>query len=117
MAVGALSAISESSRQINQKASEPVSDRVRLEPGWHSHIIAVRDEFRGRGFGKLLLDHIENHAASKGASSVRLETGIYQPEAVRLYEKNGYCRIPPFRDYPPDDPLSLCYEKGLERIL
>ena len=43
MAVGALSAISESSRQINQKASEPVSDRVRLEPRWHSHIIAVSD--------------------------------------------------------------------------
>ena len=73
----------------------------------------VRDEFRGRGLGKLLLDHIEKHAASKSASILRLETGIYQPEAVRLYEKNGYCRIPPFRDYPPDDPLSLCYEKRL----
>ena len=73
----------------------------------------VRKEFRGRGFGKLLLDHIEGLVASKGVNLVRLETGIYQPEAVGLYEKNGYYWIPPFRDYPPDDPLSLCYEKRL----
>ena len=43
MAVGAVSAISGSSRQIIWKASEPVSDRVRPEPGWHRHIIAVSD--------------------------------------------------------------------------
>ena len=73
----------------------------------------VRDAFRGRGFGKLLLDHIEGVVVSNGVSMVRLETGIYQPEAVRLYEKGGYHQIPPFRDYPPDDPLSLCYEKRL----
>ena len=73
----------------------------------------VRDAFRGSGFGKLLLDHIEVTVASNGISMVRLETGIYQPEAVRLYEKCGYHRILPFRDYPPDDPLSLCYEKRL----
>ena len=41
MAVGAVSAISGSSRQINRKASGPVSNRVKPEPGWHSHIIAV----------------------------------------------------------------------------
>ena len=73
----------------------------------------VRDDFRGRGYGKLLLDHIEGIVASQGVSAVRLETGIYQPEAVRLYEKCGYQRIPPFLHYPPDDPLSLCYEKRL----
>lgn len=74
----------------------------------------VRNEFRGRGFGKLLLDHIECFVASRAVFAVRLETGVYQPEAVGLYERNGYHRIPPFRDYPPDDPLSLCYEKRLD---
>ena len=43
MAVGAISATAGSSRQIIWKASEPVSDRVRPEPGWHSYIIAVSD--------------------------------------------------------------------------
>ena len=73
----------------------------------------VRSEYRGRGFGKLLLEHIEGVVAARGVFTVRLETGIYQPEAAGLYEKCGYHRIPPFRDYPPDDPLSLCYEKRL----
>ena len=41
MAVGAVPAISGSSRQIIWKASEPVSNRVRLEPGWLRQIIAV----------------------------------------------------------------------------
>ena len=41
MAFGAKSAISASSRQINRKASGPVSNRVRPEPGWHGNIIAV----------------------------------------------------------------------------
>ena len=41
MAVGAVSAISGSSRQIIRKASGPVSVGVRPEPGWHRNIIAV----------------------------------------------------------------------------
>ena len=37
MAVGAVSAISGSSRQIIWKVWEPVSDGIRPEPGWHTH--------------------------------------------------------------------------------
>ena len=72
----------------------------------------VRDQFRGRGFGKRLLKHLERLATDKGVATMRLETGIYQPEAVGLYERAGYYRIPPFGDYW-DDPVSLCYEKRL----
>ncbi|WP_407644578.1 hypothetical protein [Croceimicrobium hydrocarbonivorans] len=41
-----------------------------------------------------------------------LETGINQPEAIRLYEKNGYQRIP---NYPPYEGVetSYCFEKVL----
>lgn len=72
----------------------------------------VRDRFRGRGFGKRLLEHLERLATDKGVTMMRLETGIYQPEAIGLYEKCGYYRIPPFGNYW-DDPVSLCYEKRL----
>ena len=72
----------------------------------------VRDEFRGSGYAKQLLKHVEELAVEKGVSKMRLETGIHQPEAVGLYEKSGYHRIPPFGNYW-DDPLSLCYEKRL----
>ncbi len=76
----------------------------------------VRNEFRGRGFAKRMLTHLEQLASAKGVTTMRLETGIYQPEAVALYEKSGYHRIPPFGDYPANDPLSLCYEKRLDGL-
>ena len=73
----------------------------------------VRSQFRGLGLAKQMLAHLERVAATMGAARMRLETGIFQPEAIGLYEKCGYYRIPPFGSYPPDDPLSLCYEKRL----
>jgi putative acetyltransferase len=72
----------------------------------------VRPEFRGRGFGKLVLDHLATYAKSHGLDLLRLETGIHQHAAIRLYEQEGFRRIPPFGDYT-DDPVSLCYEKRI----
>ena len=69
----------------------------------------VRPQFRGKGFGRLLLDHLAAYAQSHGAGLLRLETGIYQPDAIRLYERAGYQRIPPFGEYV-EDPLSLFLE-------
>ncbi len=48
----------------------------------------------------------------RGFVAVRLETGIYQPEAIGLYRKYGYVEIEPFGSYLPD-PLSLFMEKRL----
>jgi GNAT superfamily N-acetyltransferase len=70
----------------------------------------VRPSFRGLGFGKLLLDHLADYARARGIGLLRLETGIHQAAAIRLYERMGFQRIPPFGDYF-EDPLSLCYEK------
>ena len=72
----------------------------------------VRPPFRGSGFGKLLLDHLAGHARASGVTLLRLETGIHQQAAIRLYEREGFYRIPPFGPYT-SDPLSLCYEKPL----
>ena len=73
----------------------------------------VRPAFRGRGYAKTMLGHLEGVAAAKGYSKVRLEVGVSQPEALGLYERTGYYRIPPFGDYW-DDPLSWFYEKTLD---
>ncbi|MEV6641747.1 hypothetical protein [Amycolatopsis sp. NPDC051371] len=43
---------------------------------------------------------------------LRLETGVRQPAAMRLYERAGYRRVPNFPPYE-DDPESVCYEKLL----
>ena len=69
----------------------------------------VRPPFRGRGLGKLMLNHLAGHARAQGVPLLRLETGIHQLEAIRLYERVGFRRIPPFAPYR-EDPLSRCYE-------
>ncbi len=72
----------------------------------------VRPQFRGRGFGRLMLSHLADYARSHGVVLLRLETGIHQREAIGLYEQMGFRRIPPFGAYR-EDPLSLCFEKQL----
>jgi putative acetyltransferase len=72
----------------------------------------VRPCFRGLGFGKLLLNHLADYARAHGVGLLRLETGIHQAAAVRLYERMGFQRIPPFGAYV-EDPLSLFYEKRI----
>lgn len=72
----------------------------------------VPPQFRGSGFGKRMLDHLAAHARSHGITLLRLETGVHQGEAIGLYERMGFYRIPPYGSYT-DDPLSLCYEKRL----
>src|SRR5215216_24818 len=72
----------------------------------------VRPQFRGLGFGKLMLDHLAAYALAHGVELLRLETGVHQREAIGLYERIGFQRIPPFGPYRAD-PLSLCFEKWL----
>ncbi|WP_299431739.1 GNAT family N-acetyltransferase [uncultured Meiothermus sp.] len=72
----------------------------------------VRTPFRGRGLGKRLLVHLSEYAAEQGIRLLRLETGVAQTEAIGLYEREGFQRIPPFGPYS-EDPLSICMEKQL----
>lgn len=72
----------------------------------------VRPQFRGRGFGKMMLEHLAAHARGHGVALLRLETGIRQHAAIGLYERMGFRRIPPFGPYK-EDPLSLFFEKPL----
>lgn len=72
----------------------------------------VRPQFRGLGLGKRMLDHLAAYSRQHGVHVLRLETGIYQVEAIGLYEQYGFQRIPPFGAYR-EDPLSLCFEKRL----
>ena len=72
----------------------------------------VRPQFRGLGLAKLMLNHLADCARSHNITLLRLETGIYQREAIGLYERMGFYRIPPFGPYT-DDPLSRCYEKRI----
>lgn len=69
----------------------------------------VRPNFRGKGLGKAMLRRLVAHAHSQGVNILRLETGIYEMEAICLYEKFGFSRRSPFGEYR-DDPMSVYLE-------
>ena len=72
----------------------------------------VVPRFRGLGLARRLLGRLEEHARMHGVHTLRLETGIHQHDAIRLYEAMGFHRIAPFGEYR-DDPLSRFYEKQI----
>ncbi|OBZ96416.1 GCN5 family acetyltransferase [Pararhizobium polonicum] len=72
----------------------------------------VDPKARGLKIGRRLLEHVESHGHDAGLSAIRLETGIYQPEAIGLYKSAGYAEIGPFGAYLAD-PLSLFMEKKI----
>jgi putative acetyltransferase len=70
----------------------------------------VSSHARGLGLGRKLITALEAASLTQNRSLFRLETGIHQPDAIRLYEKAGYVRRGPFGGYP-DDTLSVFMEK------
>jgi GNAT superfamily N-acetyltransferase len=72
----------------------------------------VRPAFRGKGLGKAILGQLTDHARANGISKLRLETGIYQVEAIGLYDASGFARRRPFGDYQ-NDPNTIYFEKQL----
>jgi len=89
---------------------------VKLIDGEYAEIkrMYVRPQFRGTGLARSMLRHLSDYAQAQGIELLRLETGIYQPDAIGLYERAGFRLIPPFGEYR-EDPLSRFYEKRLER--
>ncbi len=75
--------------------------RMFVEPGW-----------RGRGYSRKILAYLEDHARNHGFKTLRLETGVKQPAAIKLYETSGFHRIENFGKYA-GDPTSICFEKIL----
>jgi putative acetyltransferase len=52
----------------------------------------VLPDLRGKGIGLSILKQLENRARLAGITLCRLETGVSQPEALRLYVRSGYQR-------------------------
>jgi GNAT superfamily N-acetyltransferase len=70
----------------------------------------VVPDCRGRGYSKGVLMELERLARKDGYTTVRLETANRQPEAIGLYERSGYQRIPNFGVYR-NSTRSVCFEK------
>ena len=76
--------------------------------------IFVDPSARGLGLAKALLNRLESESRLLGVFEMKLETGIFQPEAIGLFERCGYTQCPVFGDYPKNDPYSYFMRKTLE---
>jgi GNAT superfamily N-acetyltransferase len=63
----------------------------------------VPERARGRGIGRRLAERIVADARAAGYRYMRLDTSKRQSEAMRLYERSGFVRIPAY--YPVEDPI------------
>lgn len=70
----------------------------------------VQPAQRGQGIALHVLRALEAWALEEGHHRCVLETGLKQPEAIRLYEKADYTRIPNFPPYT-DVTTSVCMER------
>ncbi len=77
----------------------------------------TRPTARRKGVAAALLQHLEAEARAAGHSVLRLETGMYQAEAIGFYERAGFERCNAFGDYlelsPQAIETSVFYEKSI----
>jgi putative acetyltransferase len=69
-------------------------------------------EYRGKGLAAIVLKELEQWASELSYQRCILETGLKQPEAIKLYERNGYSRITNYGQYAGIE-NSVCFEKKL----
>ncbi len=70
------------------------------------YTIAVADEYKGKGCGKALLQHLIALSKSMSALFIGLEVRVSNERAIALYEQNGFIRNgkrPDFYKKPTED--------------
>lgn len=72
----------------------------------------VRLEYRGQRIAAKVLAELEAWAGESGYNACVLETGFKQPEAIALYQREGYEIIPNYGQYV-DVTNSVCMRKTL----
>jgi putative acetyltransferase len=77
----------------------------------------TRPTARRKGVAAALLQRLEGEARGARHSVLRLETGMYQDEAIGFYERAGFERCDAFGDYlelsPPAIETSVCSEMSI----
>jgi putative acetyltransferase len=68
---------------------------------------------RGKGIATQVINELEKWAAELGYEKCILETGKRQPDAIALYQKNGYSITPNYGQYVGVE-NSVCFEKVLK---
>jgi GNAT superfamily N-acetyltransferase len=91
---------------VGHAALRPFEDALEVKR------VYVRADHRGQGISKRLMLELETIAHERGVTSLILQTGNRQAEAITLYERIGYVPIDRFGAYVPV-PFFLCFGKTL----
>jgi len=62
----------------------------RVEDEAHLINIAVHPKYRSKGFGRKILEYLENTMAGQGLKIILLEVRKNNPKAIALYESDGF---------------------------
>ena len=75
----------------------------------------VHHTARGQGVADALLARIEQEVRGSGISVLRLETGVHQIAAMRLYVRTGFRECPAFGAYASMVPQAIATSVFLEK--
>jgi ribosomal protein S18 acetylase RimI-like enzyme len=70
-------------------------------------MLAVSPEYRGKGVASALISECIQRSKAKGFRSIGLHTGEFMQNAMKLYEKIGFERLPEYDFQPADDGITV----------
>jgi ribosomal protein S18 acetylase RimI-like enzyme len=70
-------------------------------------MLAVSSEYRGKGVASALISECIHRAKNNGFRSIGLHTGEFMKDAIKLYEKIGFERLPEYDFQPADDGITV----------
>jgi GNAT superfamily N-acetyltransferase len=69
----------------------------------------IKEQFRGRGFAKTVIEFLLNEAKLLGYKEVLLDTNAVMPVAIKAYLKAGFTEIQPYCENENENPLFFSY--------
>ena len=77
--------------------------------------VAVHPQMRGRGFGRKLMEAMEEFAVSKGVTDMTLDVRAGNKRAINLYESCGFVKEAVRKDYyrQPTEDAFIMWRRGI----
>ena len=69
----------------------------------HILSLAVLEIYRGKGYGRMILEHFLGSIRRLGYNNVKLEVNVSKSKAIKLYEEFGFRIESKIRKYYQDD--------------
>jgi GNAT superfamily N-acetyltransferase len=69
----------------------------------------IKEEFRGKGFAKIVIQFILDQAKLLGYQNILLDTNVEMPAAISAYLKAGFVEIPPYFETEHPNPVFFAY--------